>query len=439
MQRAIGQSLKLLGKIAGSKTLEKLGVNKQLEQLLYRGSKFTVSAAAEAARRARPVIKLLEPERMQGADGAPRPILFDLTLSESQELVRSTMVSFAEQRLRPAAAHADEQPDADEVTQILQEAHELGLTQLAIPESLGGAGESRSMTTNVLIAEDLARGDMGLAFAALAPLGVVHALIDFGSAEQQGNYLPAFLGEKFYPAALALLEPRPLFDPHHLATRATLSGGDYVLQGEKSLVPLAAEAELLLVIADLAGKPQAFLVDRASAGLSIEPEPAMGLRAARLGRVRLDQVRVPEGALLGGEQGIDAERLIDLARIAWSALSVGCCDAVLDYVKTYCRERIAFGEPIAHRQSVAFAVADIALELDGMRLMVYRAASRAEQGLSFRREAQLARIQCADKGMFIGTTGVQLLGGHGFVKEHPVELWYRNLRAIGVLEGALLV
>jgi alkylation response protein AidB-like acyl-CoA dehydrogenase len=120
-------------------------------------------------------------------------------------------------------------------------------------------------------------------------------------------------------------------------------------------------------------------------------------------------------------------------------MSVGTCDAVLDYVKVYCRERIAFGEPIAHRQSVAFAVADIALELDAMRLMVYRAASRAEQGLSFRREAQLARIQCADKGMFIGTTGVQLLGGHGFVKEHPVELWYRHLRAIGVLEGALLV
>lgn len=437
MERAIGRSLKLLGKIAGSKTLDKLGVSKQLEELLYRGSKLTVSAAGEAARRARPVIKLLEPQRMQGA--VERPNLFDLTLTESQELVRGTMTSFAEQRLRPAAGRADEEPSADEVTQILQAAHELGLAQLAIPEALGGAGESRSVTTNVLVAEDLARGDMGLACAALAPLGVVHALVDFGSAEQQGSYLPAFTGEKFYPAAMALLEPRPLFDPHHLATRAALSGGDYVISGEKSMVPLAAESELFLVIADLAGKPQAFLVNRGSAGLSVQPEPTMGLRAARLGRLRLEQVRVPKDGRLGGEQGIDAERLIDLARVAWGAMSVGTCDAVLDYVKVYCRERVAFGEPIAHRQSVAFAVADIALELDGMRLMVYRAASRAEQGLSFRREAQLARIQCADKGMFIGTTGVQLLGGHGFVKEHPVELWYRHLRAIGVLEGALLV
>jgi alkylation response protein AidB-like acyl-CoA dehydrogenase len=438
MERAIGRSLKLLGKIAGSKTLDKLGVGKQLEQLLYRGSRLTVSAAAEAARRARPVIKLLEPERMQ-AGGTERPTLFDLTLTESQELVRGTMASFAEQRLRPAAMRADEAPKADEVAQILQEAHELGLTQLAIPESLGGAGESRSMTTNVLVAEELARGDMGLAFAALAPLGVVHALIDFGSAEQQGSYLPAFIGERFYPAAMALLEPRPLFDPHHLTTRASLNAGDYVINGEKSMVPLAEESELFLVIADLAGKPQAVLVDRGSPGLSIEPEPTMGLRSARLGRVRLEQVRVPKDSRLGGEQGIDAERVIDLARIAWGAMSVGTGEAVLDYVKVYCRERVAFGEPIAYRQSVAFAVADVALELDGMRLMVYRAASRAEHGLSFRREAQLARIQCAEKGMFIGSTGVQLLGGHGFVKEHPVELWYRHLRAIGVLEGALLV
>jgi alkylation response protein AidB-like acyl-CoA dehydrogenase len=192
-------------------------------------------------------------------------------------------------------------------------------------------------------------------------------------------------------------------------------------------------------MADLAGKPQAFLVDRGAAGLSAESEPTMGLRAAELGRVKLDHVRVPKDNKLGGEAGVDAERIIDLARIAWGAMTLGTCDAVLDYVKAYARERTAFGEPIAYRQSVAFAIADIALELDGMRLMVYRAASRAEQGKSFRREAQLARIQCADKGMQIGTNGVQLLGGHGFIKEHPVELWYRQLRAIGVLEGALLV
>jgi hypothetical protein len=387
------------------------------------------------------VVKLLEPQRMRpegsAAGTVQKPSLFDLTLSESQQLVRDTMVSFAKDSLRPVALHADEESHSDPA--LLQAAHELGLTQLAVPESLGGVGETRSVMTNVLVAEDLARGDMGLAFAALAPVAVVHALVDFGTAEQQGSYLPAFIGEQFYPAALALLEARPLFDPHHLATRASLSGGEYVISGEKSMVPLAEDAELFLVMADLAGKPQAFIVDRGAPGLSIEREPTMGLRAAQLGRLRLDHVRVSKDNKLGAEAGIDAERMIDLARIAWGAMTLGTCDAVLDYVKSYARERTAFGEPIAFRQSVAFLIADIALELDAMRLLVYRAASRAEQGKSFRREAQLARIQCADKGMQIGTNGVQLLGGHGFIKEHPVELWYRQLRAIGVLEGALLV
>jgi alkylation response protein AidB-like acyl-CoA dehydrogenase len=427
--------LKVLSQVAGSPLLQKLGVTESLEKLLYRGAKISVKAATEAMKRARPVVKLLEPSRMSGE--APKPSLFDLTLTKDQELVRDTMVGFAKDRLRPLALHADEA--CTPPPGFLEESHELGLTQLATPEALGGAGSERSVTTNALICEDLARGDMGLALAALAPLGVVHALVDYGTAEQQGNYLPAFVGEKFYPAAMALLEARPLFDPERLTTRATLSGQDYVITGEKSMVPIAEDCELFLVIADLAGRPQGFLVDKGTAGLVVEPEPTMGLRAAKLGRVKLDHVRVPKSAKLGGEDGIDAQRLIDLSRIAWCALAVGTCDAVLDYVKTYCRERSAFGEPITTRQSVSFMIADIALELDAMRLMTYRAASRAEQGLPFHREAALARIQCAEKAMQIGTNGVQLLGGHGFIKEHPVELWYRQLRAIGVAEGALSV
>jgi alkylation response protein AidB-like acyl-CoA dehydrogenase len=438
MERAIGQSLKLLHQLAGSKTLERMGVSEKIEKLLYQGTKASVSTAADALKRARPVLKLLTPTRMKTADGAaPKNDLFDLTLTDSQELVRDSMQKFARSRLRPSALEADEasEPPAG----LLDEAHALGLSMLAVPEELGGAGESRSPITNVLVAEDLARGDLALALAALSPVSVVHALVDFGTAEQQGEYLPVFAGEQFYPAAIALLESRPLFDPHRLSTRATLQGGEYVLSGAKSMVPLAADAELFLVLADLAGKPQAFLIEKGTLGLRVEPEPTMSLRGAKLGRLKLEQVRVPLKAKLGGDAGIDAERLIDLARIGASALAVGTCDAILDYVKTYCNERSAFGEPITYRQSVAFMIANIAIELDGLRLLVYRAASRAEQGKSFRREAALARVQAADKAMEIATNGVQLLGGHGFTKEHPVELWYRQLRAIAIIEGALLV
>ncbi|MDB4972085.1 MAG: acyl-CoA dehydrogenase, C-terminal domain protein [Myxococcaceae bacterium] len=439
LERATGLSLKLLNQLAGSKTLERMGALGPLERLLYRGTKTSVSTAVDAVKRARPVIALLKPARMKSADGSekPRNDLFDLTLTDSQQLVRDSMQKFAKNRLRPLALEADEasEPPAG----LLDEAHALGLSMLAVPEALGGAGEERSPMTNVLVAEDLARGDMSLAFAALAPVSVVHAIVDYGTAQQQGEYLPAFAGEEFYPAAIALLEARPMFDPHRLSTRASLSGDSYVLNGSKSLVPLALDAELFLVFADLAGKPQAFLVEKGAPGLTVQAEGTMGLRAAKLGSLKLDNVRVSTSAKLGGDEGIDAERLIDLARVAWAALAVGTCDAILDYVKTYCNERVAFGEPITYRQSVAFMIANIAIELDGLRLLTYRAASRAEADKSFRREATLAHVQAAEKAMQIATDGVQLLGGHGFTKEHPVELWYRQLRAIAVIEGALLV
>jgi hypothetical protein len=163
----------------------------------------------------------------------------------------------------------------------------------------------------------------------------------------------------------------------------------------------------------------------------------MGLRAASLARVELSRVALPTGALLG--DAADYADCVRLSRVGWCALAVGTAQAVLDYVIPYVNDRLAFGEPISHRQSVAFMVADIGIELEGMRLATYRAASRAEQGRPFAREAALARQLCGEYGMKIGSAGVQLLGGHGYVKEHPVERWYRDLRAVAVLEGGVLV
>ena len=163
----------------------------------------------------------------------------------------------------------------------------------------------------------------------------------------------------------------------------------------------------------------------------------MGLRAAALTRVVLKDVEVGSVAPLGDAD--DYLECVRLSRLAWCALSLGTAQAVLDYVIPYVNERQAFGEPVSHRQSVAFMVANIGIELQGMRLVTYRAASRAAQGKDFAREVALARRLCAERGMQIGNDGVQLLGGHGFVKEHPVERWYRDLRAIGLMEGGVLV
>jgi alkylation response protein AidB-like acyl-CoA dehydrogenase len=180
------------------------------------------------------------------------------------------------------------------------------------------------------------------------------------------------------------------------------------------------------------------VIEKGQAGLSCEREAFMGLRPLELCKLKLDGTKVAAANRLGApDKPFDLRRFVDLSRIGSGALALGVGQAVLDYVKQYCNDRVAFGEPITNRQAVAFMIADIAIELDGMRLLVYRAAARAERGMDFHREAYLAAVQCAEKGMKIGTDGVQLLGGHGFIREHMVELWYRNLRALGILEGCV--
>jgi alkylation response protein AidB-like acyl-CoA dehydrogenase len=274
----------------------------------------------------------------------------------------------------------------------------------------------------------------------MSSLSFIHAVLDYGSAAQRKALLPPFTQDGFRAASVALMEPSLRFDPKQLATSARRSGDGYVLDGVKTMVPLANRAESMLVIAQEGTAPAAFVVSKGQAGVTVEREQFMGCRPLELCKVALQNAQLPASAKLGeAERQFDLGRFLDLSRIGVAALALGVGQAVLDYVKTYCNERVAFGEPITHRQAVAFMIADIAIELDGMRLLTYRAAGRAERGLDFHREAYLARLQCSEKGMKIGTDGVQLLGGHGFIREHLVELWYRNLRAISMLEGCVTV
>ena len=322
---------------------------------------------------------------------------------------------------------------------MLKASLEIGLPILGVPEELGGISAERSAMAGTLVAEALAHGDMGLAVATLAPGAVATALSLWGSEQQQATYLPAFTGDEVPAAALALTEPRPLFDALTPETTAVKDGDDYVLNGVKSMVPRGADAELFVVGARLDGHPVLVIVESGADGLSVEADPSMGVRAASLTTLTLDGVRVPAANLLGGDDGTTYAECLRLSRLAWCALSLGVAQAVLDYVTPYVKQRKAFGEPIAHRQSVAFMVADIAIELQAMRLLTWKAAARAAAGKDAAREVALARKLCADKGMRIGLDGVQLLGGHGFVKEHPVERWYRDLRAIGLMEGGVMV
>jgi alkylation response protein AidB-like acyl-CoA dehydrogenase len=360
-------------------------------------------------------------------------LMFDLTLTDEQRMNRETMQRFAAAEIRTLAKSVDE--GASPARDFYPQTADLGLTLLPIPEALGGAGMARSPTSNALIFEDLAHGDMALALGAISPMAFVNTLLDQGSDAQREKYLPQFCGDTFKAATTALLEPRATFEPMAPSATATRNGDSYTLNGTKSMVPLGVDAELVLVIATLQdGEAAAFIVEGTPAGMTRTAEANMGLLGAQLATLVFDQVKLPASARLG-EGRFDLQRFVDLSQIGICALAVGTCQAVLDYVIPYCNERVAFGEPITNRQSVAFMIADIAIELEAMRLMTWRAASRAEQGKDFHEHAYLAKQFCSEHAMKIGTNGVQLLGGHGFCREHPVELWYRNLRAIAILDG----
>ncbi|HET7053462.1 MAG TPA: acyl-CoA dehydrogenase family protein [Solirubrobacterales bacterium] len=435
-ERSMGYGLRALNWLAGTDLLDRIRVRKQVERALFQGTKRGFRTATAAGRTFKAAQKLGKPARQ--AAGKPRS-LFDVSPDDEQQMFQEAVRDFAEAKVRPAAQEADAERTIP--AELLAQASELGVNMLGIPEELGGVMHEQAATTSALVGEALAHGDMGIAYAALAPGAVATAIGHWGSAEQEATYLPSFSGEDAPPAALALLEPRPLFDPLSLTTTARRDGSDWLLDGAKSLVARATECELFLVAAqaDELGGPALFVIESGAEGLSVRDEPAMGLRPAATGRLLLEGVRLPGSALLGEGRREDYVECVQRARIAWCSLAVGAAQAVLDYVIPYVNERTAFGEPISNRQAVAFGVSDIGIETNGMRLATYRAASRADQGHDFHREAALARKLCAAKGMEIGSEGVQLLGGHGFVKEHPVERWYRDLRAAGVMEGALLV
>ncbi len=428
----MGIGLAVLNRIASSQAIDKLGLRKATERAVYQGAKSGFQLAANANRTFKRVKGSGTPQRLGATQDSG---LFDLTPTEDQQMMVDVIGEFADEVLRPGAEAAEKADDTPK--EVLDQTSEFGLTLLNVPESLGGLSEERSVVTGVLVNEALAYGDMGQAVACLAPASVATAISLWGTDEQQQTYLPAFTGDDVPAAALAVAESRPLFDPFELQTTATATEGGYRLTGVKSAVVRGTEAELFVVAAALDGTPRLFVVESSTPGLTLAADPSMGLRAAGLTKLSLDGAVVPETALLGTAD--DYRECVRLSRLAWSALAVGTGRAVLDYTKEYVKTREAFGEPIAHRQAVAFMVANIAIELEGMRLVTLKAASRHEQGRDASREIALAHKLAAEYGMKIGTDGVQLLGGHGFVKEHPVERWYRDLRAVGVLEGAVLV
>jgi alkylation response protein AidB-like acyl-CoA dehydrogenase len=359
--------------------------------------------------------------------------------TEEQELIQQTVHEFAQSEMRERARPCDEKRELPD--EFLQKSWELGLVTGAIPESYGGGGIGRSPVTNALVLEELAWGDVPLAAAAMTPGLFVQPLLDFGTDEQKKTYLPLFAGSRFHAASLAILEPTFSFEVSSLRTLAEPKGSGFSLSGKKRLVPLASTASHLLVVArgarDGVAGLEAFIVPREAKGLTIAPEPekTLGFQCVPRFSVELDRVEVPAAARLGGDRGIDGARLLAMLRTASAALGLGLARGVYELALPYAKERVAFGQPIAQKQVIAFMLAEMQIEVSSMRHLVWKAASLLEHGADASRAATLALTYVNREVMKIADNGLQIFGGHGYIREYPVEMWYRNARALTVTES----
>ncbi len=358
--------------------------------------------------------------------------------SDDQKAMIDAVRRFAEKEVRPQAHPCEEAGKIPPA--LLEAAHALGLVFSIIPEAQGGGGEKPSAVTGALIAEELAWGDLALAVAILSPTLLAIPLLQAGSEAQREKYLPAFVDERFAPGANALVEPHFRFDPRRPTTRAVRDGDGYLLEGRKCFVPVLDGTTPFLVFATEGDTVQGFFVPRDAEGLKIEAgERNMGLLALPTAEIELSNVRVSSADRLGEAEGCDFSALLDRSRVGLAAMAVGVARAALDYSKEYAKERHAFGVPIATKQAIAFMLAEMAIEVDGARLLVWEAAWRIDQGMDAARQVTLARRTVADVSLRVSDCAVQILGGHGYIREHPVEQHLRNARGFHTLDALTYV
>jgi acyl-CoA dehydrogenase len=361
--------------------------------------------------------------------------MIDFQPTDEQQLVIDTVRQFAAKEIRPQARPCDETGSLPE--KVLAQAHELGLVANALPEAAGGSGE-RSAVTGVLVAEELGWADLAIALAILSPGLLAFPLAEWGTEEQR-KLLTRYTGPSFVPGSLALVEPRLDADPFHPATRARRDGDGWVLEGVKCFVPWLPGADPILVVASEGDRAGAFLVPRDAAGLSAAPERNMGIQALPTAELRLSGVRVPASARLGGEAGADVRRLVNQGRVALAALAVGVARAAFETARDYARERQVFGVPVATKQAIAFKLADMAIEIDGARLLAWEAAWKLDRGADATREAVLARRQAQRVALEVADGAVQVFGGHGYIRDYLPEMHLRNARGFAFFEAMALV
>lgn len=363
--------------------------------------------------------------------------MLDFRLDEEQQMLTEAIARYAKERMRKVFRDAEE--DGRIPPEVVQAGWDLGILPTGLPEAYGGFGEYTALT-GVLASEELAWGDLAIALNVMVPNLVAVPVMLAGTEAQKTTYLPQFCEDRMPAMTAAFTEPLVKFDPYRLKTTAVLENEQYVLNGTKTAVPLAETAELILVYANENETTQAFLVPTNSAGLTIDKKARlMGIKALPTYLVTLSDCHIPAENKLGGSEGIDFGLLLNHSRVALGAAAVGVARAGFEYARDYAKQRVQFGEPIAHKQSIAFMLADMATDIDEARLLVWETAWQMDRGNDVTRDAALMKQRVDDIVVQVADRALMVLGGYGYIREYPVELWLRNARGFASFDGLAIV
>ncbi|MDR7444193.1 MAG: acyl-CoA dehydrogenase family protein [Armatimonadota bacterium] len=362
---------------------------------------------------------------------------FDLT--ESQRILRQTVEAFAAREIRPYAGEWDE--EARFPQELVPRLASLGLWGMTVPERYGGVG--LDLVSQVLVIERLAWADGSVALTVASHNGLAAAHIArFGSEAQKVRYLPRLAsGETL--GAWCLTEPHAGSDAAAISLRAERRGDRYVLNGTKMFVTQGSVAGVYVVLGKTdprAGRYgiSAFLVDRNTPGVRVgKREKKLGLRASDTAEVVFEEVEVPEENRIGeeGDGYVQALQVLERGRIGIGAMAIGIGRAALEASLAYSRQRTAFGQPVARFQAIQWMLADMHTELEAGWWLVLRAAWRADQGLPFRKEASMAKLLASEAARRAAERAVQIHGGYGYLRDYPVERYYRDVKLCEIGEG----
>lgn len=359
--------------------------------------------------------------------------------TEEQLLIQKLVHDFADKAIRPGVAEREEKEEFSR--ELLDKAGELGLTGLFIPEEYGGSGGD--YISYIIANEEMARVDdcVAAGFAASVSL-CAWPILEYGTEEQKQKYLrPLAEGTKL--GAFGLTEPNAGTDASAQKSTAKLEGDHYILNGSKIFITNGGVAETYVVFA-MTDKTKgvkgitAFILEKGMPGFTFgKKEKKMGIRSSHTQELVFQNVKVPVANRLGreGEGFKIAMTTLDGGRIGVAAQALGIAYAALQHAIDYSKERIQFGRPICKQQAISFMLADMATKLDAARLLTYRAAGLKQSGLSYSKEAAMAKMYASDAAMSIATDAVQIFGGYGFTRDYPVERLMRNAKITQIYEG----